>query len=107
MRDQDKLVRLRGRVRSGVGSFTHWIERLADHYERKRIRFYPGTLNVELDQHFSVPAVSMRLEATDYDGTVSVNIAVQDQSPACIHSENRCKRAGTRTPSKDSCRGRC
>lgn len=35
------------------------------------MRFYPGSLNVELDEEFSVPANSRRLEKEDYGGTVS------------------------------------
>ena len=48
------------------------ISGLLDAYERKTgMRFYPGSLNVELDEEFSVPANSRRLEKEDYGGTVS------------------------------------
>ena len=66
---------LRGRVVSGVGNFSYWIEKLHDHYERKTgVRLFPGTLNISLDQPFDLPAQRIRLEAEEYGGTVSVNI---------------------------------
>ena len=41
---------LRGRVVSGLGNFSYWIEKLEDHYFRKTgMHFYPGTLNLLLD----------------------------------------------------------
>jgi riboflavin kinase len=38
------------------------------------MRFYPGTLNVRLDAPYSLPKRVIRLEASEYGGTVSVNI---------------------------------
>ncbi|MBS1802533.1 MAG: DUF120 domain-containing protein [Acidobacteria bacterium] len=58
-----------------MGNFSYWIEKLEDHYYRKTaMHFYPGTLNVELDQPFTLPHIVTRLEAEEYGGTVSVNI---------------------------------
>lgn len=69
------MVVLTGRVVSGVGSFSYWIEMLREHYERKTgLKLFPGTLNVELDEEYSVPAGAMRLEGEEYGGNVSVNI---------------------------------
>lgn len=66
---------LRGCVVSGMGSFSYWIEKLQEHYLRKTgMRFYPGTLNVQLDVPYSLPKQVIRLEASEYDGTVSVNM---------------------------------
>jgi riboflavin kinase len=66
---------LRGRVTSGRGDFGYWIERLSSFYEQKTgMRFYPGTLNVELSSSYLVPADAMRLEASEYGGSVSVSI---------------------------------
>jgi riboflavin kinase, archaea type len=66
---------LRGRVVTGVGSFSYWIEKLQDHYERKTgMRLFPGTLNLELDEPYSLPGRVIRLEGWEYDGSVSVNI---------------------------------
>jgi riboflavin kinase, archaea type len=66
---------LRGNVVSGMGSFSYWIEKLQEHYLRKTgMRFYPGTLNVRLDAPYSLPKQVIRLEASEYGGTVSVNI---------------------------------
>ena len=68
-------MKLRGRVVSGMGNFSYWIEKLKDHYYRKtEMHLYPGTLNVELDQPFSLPLDVTRLEADEYGGTVSVNL---------------------------------
>jgi len=68
-------LRLRGKVVSGMGNFSYWIEKLKDHYHRKTaMHLYPGTLNIEVDQPFSLPADVVRLEGEEYGGTVSVNI---------------------------------
>lgn len=69
------MVVLTGRVVTGVGNFSYWIERLKDHYLRKTgMSLFPGTLNVRLEEEYSVPADALRLEAEEYGGTVSVNI---------------------------------
>ena len=66
---------LRGEVVSGMGNFSYWIERLRDHYLRKTgMAFYPGTLNVQLPAPYTLPGRVIRLEASEYGGTVSVNI---------------------------------
>jgi riboflavin kinase len=38
------------------------------------MRFYPGTLNVELSFPYSLPSNVTRLEANEYGGRVSVSI---------------------------------
>jgi riboflavin kinase len=69
------MPRIRGRVVSGRASFGFWIERLNTLYAKKTgMRFYPGTLNIELPAPYSLPSDVMRLEANEYGGTVSVNI---------------------------------
>jgi riboflavin kinase len=66
---------VRGKVVSGRADFGLWIERLNRFYERKTgMRFYPGTLNVELPFPYSLPRDVMRLEANEYGGRVSVSI---------------------------------
>jgi riboflavin kinase, archaea type len=66
---------LRGSVVSGMGNFSYWIEKLQEHYLQKTgVRFYPGTLNVRLDASYSLPKRVIRLEASEYGGTVSVNM---------------------------------
>ena len=66
---------LRGRVRSGRGDFGIWLARLKDHYRSKTgMLLFPGTLNVELPEPFSLPPDRIRLEAEEYGGRVSVNI---------------------------------
>jgi riboflavin kinase len=82
---------LRGEVVSGIGNFSYWIEKLHDHYLRKTgMRFYPGTLNVRLDVAYSLPQQVIRLEASEYGGTVSVNMV-----PCVIrvHGRNEAKQA--------------
>ena len=60
---------------SGRADFGRWIERLSSFYEQKTgMRFYPGTLNVELSLEYSLPADVIRLEAHEYGGRVSVSI---------------------------------
>lgn len=58
-----------------MGNFSYWIETLREHYLRKTgMRFYPGTLNVRLDMAYSLPERVIRLDASEYGGTVSVNM---------------------------------
>ena len=66
---------LRGKVVSGLGNFSYWIEKLAEHYQRKTgMKLFPGTLNVELEQPYTLPKQVVRLEGWEYAGSVSVNI---------------------------------
>jgi riboflavin kinase, archaea type len=66
---------LRGRVVSGMGNFSYWIEKLEEHYRRKTgMRLFPGTLNVELAEPYSLPERVIRLEGAEYGGRVSVNM---------------------------------
>ena len=82
------MALLRGCVVSGMGNFSYWIEKLQDHYLRKSgMLFYPGTLNVRLDAPYSLPKQVIRLEASEYGGTVSVSmvpcfIRILDRSEA-------------------------
>ena len=66
---------LQGKVTSGQGNFSYWIDKLHNHYFRKTgLHLYPGTLNLLLDQPYSLPANRIRLEKEEYGGTVSVNL---------------------------------
>src|SRR5262245_19308548 len=66
---------LRGQVRTGRGDFSRWIAMLKEHYRAKTgMSLFPGTLNVELPQPYSLPAQRSRLEGQEYGGTVCVNI---------------------------------
>ncbi|MGA9997157.1 MAG: DUF120 domain-containing protein [Pyrinomonadaceae bacterium] len=66
---------LKGKVVTGVGNFSYWIEKLQDHYRNKTgMELFPGTLNIELDAPFELPRERTRLEAEEYGGTVSVSI---------------------------------
>ena len=69
------MKKLVGKVCSGKGDFAQWIARLSDHYKRKTgLVLFPGTLNVRLDEPYHIPPNSLRLEAAEYGGTVSVNL---------------------------------
>src|SRR5215475_6695110 len=58
-----------------MGNFSYWIEKLQGHYLRVTgMAFYPGTLNVRLVEPYSLPKGVIRLEASEYGGTVSVNM---------------------------------
>lgn len=64
-----------GKVVSGMGSFSFWIDKLHDHYLRKiGMHLYPGTLNIQLEQPYSLPKSVIRLEGYEYGGTVSVSM---------------------------------
>ena len=67
---------LHGKIKSGLGDFSKRMERipgLLDAYERKTgLRFFPGTLNIELDEEYIVHDDAMLLDKAEYGGTVSV-----------------------------------
>jgi len=64
-----------GKVVSGMGNFSFWIDKLQDHYMRKTgMHLYPGTLNVQLEEPYSPPKNVIRLEGSEYGGAVSVNL---------------------------------
>lgn len=66
---------LSGRVVSGMSNFSYWIEKLHEHYLRKTgMTLFPGTLNVQLDEPYTLPNQVIRLEGQEYGGSVSVNI---------------------------------
>jgi len=58
-----------------MGNFSYWIDKLQEHYFRKTgMRLFPGTLNVELIEPYTLPDDAIRLEGEEYGGTVSVNM---------------------------------
>jgi riboflavin kinase len=66
---------LKGIVSSGRGDFAKWMQLLHEHYRRKTdTELFPGTLNVQLPEPYRLPAQRIRLEASEYGGTVSVNM---------------------------------
>lgn len=66
---------MRGKVVSRMGNFSIWIQKLSDHYRRKTgMQFFPGTLNLELEQPWRVPPGCLCLDAAEYGGTVTVHI---------------------------------
>src|ERR1044071_1118118 len=66
---------VRGKVAGGRGDFGFWTEQLSSFYEEKTgMRLYPGTLNIELSSPYSLPSKVVRLEASEYGGSVSVSI---------------------------------
>jgi riboflavin kinase len=69
------LALLSGKVVSGMGNFSYWIEKLHDHYLRKTgMNLFPGTLNVLLEEPYTLPKDVIRLEGHEYGGSVSVSI---------------------------------
>jgi riboflavin kinase len=69
------LAILRGTVVSGMGNFSYWIEKLHSYYLAKTgMHLFPGTLNVQLPEPYTLPSKALRLEGAEYGGMVSVNI---------------------------------
>ena len=69
------MALLSGKVVSGMGNFSYWIEKLNDHYLRKTgMNLFPGTLNIQLDEPYTLPKHVIRLEGREYGGSVSVSI---------------------------------
>ena len=63
--------------KSSVGTATSdtGSKKLLPYYERKTgLTLFPGTLNVQLDENYTLPAKRLRLEASEYGGTVSVSL---------------------------------
>jgi riboflavin kinase len=66
---------LRGTVVSGMGNFSFWLEKLESFYTQKTgTRLFPGTLNLRLEEPYSLPEEVIRLEKEEYGGTVSVSM---------------------------------
>lgn len=66
---------LKGRVVSGIGNFSYWMDKLDKYYTLKTgMKLFPGTLNIQLDVPFSMPKSVLCLEGDEYGGTVSINI---------------------------------
>ncbi|MDJ0688370.1 MAG: DUF120 domain-containing protein [Xenococcaceae cyanobacterium MO_188.B32] len=64
---------LHGKVVSGKGNFSRWIEQLHYYYYQKTgLNFFPGTLNVKLDRPYYIPENTLCLDAKEYGGTVSI-----------------------------------
>ena len=64
-----ELTLLTGKVVSGMGNFSYWIEKLHDHYLRKTgMNLFPGTLNVLLDEAkiYQVEAAHLRFPIGDF-----------------------------------------
>lgn len=62
-----------GTVCTGRGDFARWMELLAAQYAALAgVELVPGTLNVELDTPWSMPAHALRLEPDPLLGTVRV-----------------------------------
>src|SRR4051812_40052163 len=69
------MPNLRGQVRSGIGDFAQWIEKLHELYQQKTgLNLFPGTLNLELENPYDLPADSIRLEGSEYGGRVSLSL---------------------------------
>jgi riboflavin kinase len=57
---------LKGKVVTGVGNFSFWIEKLRGHYLNKTgLQLFPSTLNIQLDDPFDLPQERARLEAAE------------------------------------------
>jgi riboflavin kinase len=82
---------LTGKVVTGVGNFAYRIEKLHEHYLRKTgLDLFPGTLNVQLDEEYRVPADAARLEGEEYGGTVSIHIVprrIFDEEAVILRTE--------------------
>jgi len=60
------LVTFTGRVATGTGDLARWMRTYAGAYRRATgVDLHPGSLNVELDAHWRVPAGQLRLTADE------------------------------------------
>jgi riboflavin kinase, archaea type len=67
---------LNGKIQSGKGDFSFWLEKLEPYYTRiTGLKLFPGTLNVHLiHQSYFIPTGCLRLEKEEYGGQVSVSM---------------------------------
>lgn len=67
---------LKGRVFTGLGRFSYWIDRLQDYYKDKTgMKLFPGTLNIQLEEPYDLPEDQViRFEKEEYGGPVSVSL---------------------------------
>jgi len=66
---------LTGQVTSGRGDFAQWIEKFQGHYRLiTGVDLYPGTLNIRLDGPYRLPPDPLRLDPSEYGGTVGVSL---------------------------------
>lgn len=66
---------LKGVVVSGMGNFSFWLKKLESFYTKKTgMHLFPGTLNLRLEEPYSLPDEVIRLEKEEYGGTVSVSM---------------------------------
>ena len=70
---------LHGRVKTGIGDFSKRMKQIPDllsaYFEKTGMHFIPGTLNIQLEEPYTLPKDKIiRLEGVEYGGTVSVNI---------------------------------
>ena len=90
---------IRGRVASGLGNFSFWIDHLADYYEAKTgMRLFPGTLNIELEEPYDLPKDGViRFEAEEFGGTVSVSMqpcTIFDRSAFILRTDANAEERG-------------
>ena len=79
---------LRGEIRTGVGNFSYWLDKLEPYYTRKTgMRLFPGTLNVHLTSgSYPTPANALRLEKEEYRwSSFCQHRALQDHRSKSIH----------------------
>ena len=66
---------LKGKVKSGMNNLSYWMNKLEAHYSQKTdMKLFPGSLNIELSEPYTLPPDVIRLEKEEYGGTVSVSI---------------------------------
>ncbi len=64
---------LRGHVASGIGDIARWMTQYAELFERRTgVRLYPGSLNVILDEPWTVRDAAIRLEPPEYGVPMSI-----------------------------------
>jgi CTP-dependent riboflavin kinase len=72
------MGKLVGKVKSGINDLSYRMKAvpgLLDAYHKKtRLRLYPGSLNIELEEVWNLPQKTIRLEKEEYGGQVSVSL---------------------------------
>lgn len=77
-------MQLKGKVKSGYGNASFWVNKINDIFEKKyKMKLFLGTLNVKLDKEYILDDKE-KIQANEYGGDFDVLIK------KCSIGENKC-----------------
>ncbi len=89
------MVRLRGKVVSGLVEGSHWMKKLESYYVQKTgVELIPGTVAIQLDQPYDFPAV-LDLDKEEYEGITLLPLLVNGMKVYLLNSYQEMKYSQT------------